>query len=223
MHRLGPLSAAVLTACLAAPSFGGVLPGEIDDFEDGTTENWGHGQATGLVVNVPDGGPGGVGDNYLRVTSTGTSGPGSRMLVLNRAQWIGDYTAVGPAVEISMMLKNEGPAPGVVGLADLHVRLGVTNEIPELLGTFGEYVSTTAVDVPADGAWHPASFLLDTGSMTSVGGTDPLATVLAAVTELRIISAASPDWIGDVISNRMGVDAISITMTPVELQQFSIE
>lgn len=122
-----------------------------------------------------------------------------------------------------MMLKNFGPAPGVVGVQPLHVRLGVTNQVPDLEGSGGDYVSTVGVDVPADGDWHPAAFLLDAGSMTNVGGPDDLATVLSAVTQLRIISATSPDWIGDLISNRMGVDAISITMTPVELQTFSVD
>jgi hypothetical protein len=208
---------------LAGSLHAGVGAGEIDDFEDGTTEGWQQ-PASSLVVNQPDGGPGGVGDNYLEVTSTGTTGPGSRLVVVNEAQWTGDYTLLGPAVEISMMLKNFGPVPGVGPTSDLHIRLGVERSLGDLVGAGGQWVSTNAVVVPNDGQWHAASFVLDVSEMTQVNGPDSLPAVLAEVTQMRILSAeAAPSWTGDQIAGQLGVDAISITQVPVELQQFEIE
>lgn len=208
---------------LAGAVSAGVGAGEIDDFEDGTTENWSHPNGSG-VVNVADGGPGGAGDNYLEVTSTGTSGPGSRLVVVNNAQWTGDYTLLGPAVEISMMLKNFGPPPGVGPTPALHIRIGVERPTPEVLGDGGQWVSTNAVVVPDDGQWHAASFLLDVSEMTQVAGTGTLSAVLAEVTQMRILSAvAGPTWVGDQIAGQLGVDAISITQVPVELQHFSVD
>lgn len=81
MRRLAIATAASLV--LTAIAFAGVVTSEIDDFDDGTTEGWVHPVPTGLVVNIADGGPAGAGDNFLQVTSTGTTGPGSRMAVVN--------------------------------------------------------------------------------------------------------------------------------------------
>jgi hypothetical protein len=51
--------------------------------------------------------------------------------------------------------------------------------------------------------------------MTLVQGTDSLATVLEDVAELRILSAASPDYRGDIVSATLGVDNIrAINLTP---------
>jgi hypothetical protein len=44
---------------------------------------------------VASGGPDGVGDAYLELTSLGGIGPGSRLAVNNALQWTGDYLAEG--------------------------------------------------------------------------------------------------------------------------------
>ena len=63
----------------------------------------------------PGGGPGGAGDPFLRITATGASGPGSRLVAMNGAQWSGDYLAAGVAA-LEMDLIN-------IGASDLTVRL----------------------------------------------------------------------------------------------------
>ena len=53
---------------------------------------------------MPDGGPAGAGDQYMRITSNGGFGAGSRLTVLNRTQWLGNYIAAGvTAVEMDLL------------------------------------------------------------------------------------------------------------------------
>jgi hypothetical protein len=74
---------------LASP----VTLGQIDTFEDGTTQNW----LVGLLgaphpappVNVPTGGPAGVDDNYLLLSAIGGVGAGNRLTAINVSQWGG--------------------------------------------------------------------------------------------------------------------------------------
>ncbi len=209
MKRLLVLSLCLTVAGAAAYA---VVAGEVDDFEGGTTENWQHPQPTSLVTNQATGGPGGAGDNYLRVVSNGTTGAGSRLAVVNRTQWIGDYNALGSEVVISMDLANQGAGA-------LAIRLGV-----EAAGSpTTRFISTSSFALPADGVWRPASFTLSTAEMTSVQGSLTLAQVLGAAIELRIVGATGAIWMGDVVAATLGIDNIDITQLPVELQSFTIE
>ena len=182
-----------------------VDPVQIDDFEDGTTQNWIQGATTGQPTNVPNGGPGGVGDNYLQTVSTGAGGAGSRMVTFNGAQWGGDYTPLGSEIEITMMVANLGASP-------LNIRIGVESPVPiTKLGLGGgQHVSTNALAAPADGVWRQVTFTISDAEMTHVGGVDPLSDVLLNVTQFRILSSASPSWRGDSIAGTLGVDDISI-------------
>ena len=65
--------------------------GQVDDFQDGTTQGW---QGT-PPINVSDSGPEGPGDRALLVSSSGGGGPGSRLITYNRSQWKGDWIASG--------------------------------------------------------------------------------------------------------------------------------
>ena len=76
-----------------ATGFAQVVLGQVDDFQNGTTMSW----TNGFVpdpVNVATGGPAGAGDRYLQVSS-GTFGGGSRSIVFNQVQWIGNYAGQG--------------------------------------------------------------------------------------------------------------------------------
>jgi len=67
-----------------------------DTFEDGTTQGWGVGAPYPIPPeNVGTGGPAGSGDNFLLLTSSGTGGPGGKMVIFNESQWTGDYIAAG--------------------------------------------------------------------------------------------------------------------------------
>jgi len=139
----------------------GVMLGQVDDFEDGTVQNWGGSFATppGPPVNIPSGGPAGVDDNYLQITSIGGSGPGSKLATDNEfAQWSGDYVTAGvTAIQVDM--KNFS-ASGV----DLGIRLLFP------FGAGGDFTSTLAHTVPADGAWHTLTFGLSAADLVNVGG-----------------------------------------------------
>ena len=69
--------------------------GQIDDFENGTTQNWTDGGSTVPPVNVSSGGPSGVNDNFLSDPSLGGGGEGSKMVMFNEQQWAGNYTSEG--------------------------------------------------------------------------------------------------------------------------------
>ena len=79
-----PIAAGILATALtslAAPA-GAVVVGQLDTFADGTTGGWfaGGGPLGGTPPVPPavvgSGGPGGAGDAYLQLSSTGSMGPG---------------------------------------------------------------------------------------------------------------------------------------------------
>lgn len=184
---------------------------EDDDFEDGTTMNWTEGgPSPNPPQNIPDGGPGGVGDNYLENVSSGGAGPGSRMAMFNQDQWAGDYNAVGPAIVITADMANFGDTP-------LSMRVAVNS----VGGTW--YATTIAEALPADGAWYPVMFELSNADMTLVSGSETLSDVLDAVFELRILSSSVPNSRGDNISATLGVDNFQVYSVPVELQSFTVD
>src|SRR5688572_32682190 len=54
-------------------------------------------------ANIPDGGPFGLGDNYLLLTAFGGSGSGSKLSAINPSEWAGDYIAtITSAITISV-------------------------------------------------------------------------------------------------------------------------
>lgn len=196
-----------------------ILPDETDLFADGTTEGWQQGVTSGTnPSNIPTGGPAGTGDNYLQVVSTGSGGPGGKMVVLNRAQWTGDYNALGPEFTISMDLAN-------FGAQALSIRVGLEGvvAIPTPEGTLPRFVSTTPFALPADGVWRQATFVLSATEMTQVDGSGTLSDVLDDVAELRILSASSASWRGDQVAATLGVDNIQVVALPVELTTFTVD
>ena len=111
---------ALAIVCLSAGRASAVSIGLSDTFEDGTTDNWrinllGMGNNAFQPVNVTSGGPEGLADNYMLMTSSGLAGPGGRLVALNPAQWAGDYVAAGIR-KISMDVNN-------LGSTDLFLRL----------------------------------------------------------------------------------------------------
>jgi len=88
---------------------------------------------------VPDGGPGGAGDNYLQLTSNGSDGSGGRLVAINVSQWAGDYVALG-VTGISASLRN-------LGATDLSLRLYFAD--PVLGPPTNEAISTNAIPIAA--------------------------------------------------------------------------
>src|SRR6188768_3273056 len=68
----------ILFIFAASPAYA-LSIGMVDTFEDGTVQNWtvnllGMGVSQAPPVNVPTGGPAGVNDNYLLLSSIGGTG-----------------------------------------------------------------------------------------------------------------------------------------------------
>ena len=193
------LSALVLGLGLSLVADAAPLPFQRNDFETGTTLNWGDGGPANTTSNAASGGPLGADDNYLRVTSAGGGGAGSRMIVLNRgSQWTGNFAASGiPAVE--MDLKNFGNAP-------LSMRIALMS------GTNNYVVSTTPTTLANDGQWHHLIFPLAPSALTANGAS--AASILGSVTEFRILHSAAPDHRGDPIVGVLGLDNIAAVPEP---------
>jgi hypothetical protein len=176
-----------------------ITVGQIDDFQDGTTQGWGSGPFNpNPPVNVADVGPAGVGDDSLQITSIGGLGAGSRLVAFNTAQWAGDYLTPG----VIMILADVNN----VGATNLDLRLAFD-------GLGGRFASTASLPLAAGSGWQMLGFPITAGDLTSVGGLDVNAT-LGGVTQLRLLSAALPSFMGDVIAAQLLADNIVAVPEP---------
>lgn len=197
--RRGRLAAAILTAIVlaavapATPALGAVVFGQLDDFEDGTTAGWSEGAPSpNPPVNVPTGGPQGDDDAFVSNTSAGGFGPGSRQIMFNQAQWIGDYSSAG-VTRISGWVANLGSTP-------LSLRVAIE-------GGATRFGSASAFGLPPDGLWRRVSFDLTDSGMTRISGALALSAVLSGVTDFRLLSAmVAPASLGDSIPATLAVD-----------------
>jgi hypothetical protein len=180
MKRTGLLLLILSATVLAGRA---VSLGQIDDFEDGTTQGWGVGDPAHPLppINIASSGPGGANDNYLLVRSVGAiGGPGSRLSVFNLAQWGGDYTAEGVGA-IAMDVSNFGPD-------DLFLRLLLAdpNGGPPTTIAF----SADAIQIPAGGGWTHVVFPVGPADLIAALGT--VDDALQNATELRLYHRIDP-------------------------------
>lgn len=176
---------------------------ETDTF-DSDVEGW---FGAGDSVTRELGGPAGPNDGYLQIVSAGGGGPGSRMAVMNRSQWTGNYNAVAPVVVIAADLNN-------LGATTLTVRIGLSDTETSSPGGNGvRYVTAefSGIELPPGSGWIPASFTLSSCQMSSIGDAGSLTSLLASVAEVRILSSTDPDWSGDRIEAVMGVDNVRVS------------
>lgn len=172
---------------------------QVDDFQDGTTQEWrigGAGNATNGPINVPNAGPAGSGDNCLQYTSLGGNGVASKMVFYSQnQQWSGDYTSEG-VDQISMDVN--------VQTNDLNLRIAMQ-------GTNGTRIcSTNAINITANGTWSNITFPITAGDFTVVSGGGNAASVLSSVFTVRILSSSSPTWdLPDVIAATIQVDNVT--------------
>jgi len=217
---------AVLLSLLLLQSgvVGAISVGQIDDFEDGTLQDWRMGIAsvtTSHMTNISDGGPDGVGDNYLEVTSDSSlSFGGSRLTFFNQLQWTGDYTAAG-ITAIAMDLNNISSSEA------LNMRLAIDGGTGTNINrTGGVFASAASISLDSESGWTRAVFSLLPGDLISVSspgghttGNDVQAT-LANVLELRLLNSATPDWNGLPVTATLGVDNIHAVPLPPALALF---
>jgi len=188
----------------------GITSGQLDNFQNGGLDGWtggGGGSFASAQMNIPNGGPSGMGDDYLQLAAGGTGGA-PRLLGVNQSQWTGDFLGAGVGA-IGMDLLNPNATALSIRVA---IREGTGNS-----STPG-YVSARAFLLPADNIWHHAVFWLDDADLTGVNSPVPLATDLASVAELRLLDAVNVSLMGDPFGSSspavaFGVDNITAVPT----------
>lgn len=208
--RWRSLLAALLVASawpIAAPA---ITIGQVDTFQDGTTQGWVD-ALQGAISPVPptvlaNSGPNGAGDFALRLSSTGSaSGAGSKLVVNNvQPRWLGDYRAAF-VTGLVLDLRN-------LGTTDLDLRVAVDG--PAFGTTGGRWVSDD-VFVPAQSGWQTLTFSLLAGDLLAgdFAATDA-ATTLANVAVLRVLHAPTASYTGAPIASQVLVDNIEVLPEP---------
>jgi len=174
-----------------------LTPGQIDDFEDGTTMNWIDGGSPVPPVNIASGGPLGASDNYLSDTATGGGGPGSKMVMFNDQQWAGNYSGLG-IISIRFDVR--------ALTNDLDVRIAFD-------GNGGRICTINAVTITAGGPWQHIEIPISASDFTTVAGGSSVTQTLADVTDMRILSNSVPSWQGESIIATLEIDNIEAATT----------
>lgn len=201
VFRATALAVAFLVVCVAVPTQAAIQFGQVDTFQDGSVMGWGEGFSSENPPANVAGGPGGASDRYLRNVSSGGFGGGSRQVMLNQSQWVGNYNAAG-VTRIDASLANFGAGP-------LHMRVALQSAT----GTW--VASTRAAVVPADGQWRQFTFDLSGRSLSRVTGAEAVGSVLSNVFEVRLLAAsARPDFRGDAIVATLGADNLRALRLP---------
>ena len=201
------IAAAATLAALVAPLPASALAiGQVDTFEDGTTQGWVvslHGNPNPAPpANVPSGGPAGAGDHFLQLTAVGGGGPGSRLVVINGSQWAGNYVAAG-VTGIAMDVRN-------LGATSLALRL--LFEDPGFGPPSNAAVSTTAITLPAGSDWTHVVFPIAASDLSATLGSVDAA--LAGATAIRIFHGATASFPPGAIVAQLGVDNIRAVPEP---------
>jgi hypothetical protein len=204
------VGAALLAVSMVGPARAELMVGQVDTFQDGTTQEWRAGGLMGLPpippTNIATGGPAGAADSYLQLTATGGSGPGSRLSAFNLSQWAGDYIDAG-ITEIRMDVRNFGPD-------DASLRLLLADPAG---GPPSNIAITQSVFVPGGSDWTSVSFAIDAASLIPILGN--AATALSSATELRIFHNPAADFPGPpvgppAVNLVLGVDNIRAVPEP---------
>ena len=111
--------------------------------------------------------------------------------MFNGAQSAGDYNAAASPAWAA--------GPPTSATTPLHLRVAFSSG-------FNRFSSTRAYDLPADGVWREFRIDISPADVTAVSGTLPAAEALSTVTELRLLSSASPSYTGDVVAGTLAID-----------------
>lgn len=182
-----------------------IVPTQSDDFEDGTLQGWRTGAPNpNPPMNIASGGPNGADDNFLQVTANGSSGAGSKLVVMNSAQWTGNFTLAGIQF-VSLQVKN-------FSTHTLSLRIAV-------MGPGGDFWSAIPAMIAPLSDWQQVLFSLQPSDLT--GGSN-ISSTLSAVNTIRILHSVAGDNSGDPISAQIGLDNITAATLPipVELSSF---
>ena len=195
-------AALILTLLLFARPASAVVPGQLDTFQDGTTNDWTNGGLAPPVTNIATGGPGGAGDRYIRLTADG-SGAGGRLTTFNFLQWAGDYIAAGiTTLEVDLLNQSA---------VTLSIRFAFRFE---LVQNAPGYLTAPMVLLPGSG-WQHFSVSITAANVIPVGGPAAYSTFFSNITELRIINEAGTGNLnGDPVIGQLGIDNVHAVPEP---------
>lgn len=185
------LTAALIAAvpCVEAQ----IVLNRVDDFQDGTTMEWGGGSNP---INVANGGPLGMGDRYLSVTGTGAGGTGGVPATYNGVRWFGNWNAAGVKV-LRVDAKNFG-SPDIALRPVLH----------DLLGT--RWTTTNSYPVVNGAGWVTYYIPVRESAWTRVLGTASFTSMTNAVGRLMIRhDSGTPSSGGTPLAATLGLDNIT--------------
>lgn len=194
------LFSTVVLLALAAPAQALFITHDIDDFEDGTMQNWFLTGNPNPSQHLFNGGRPGKGKKFFRVTSNTGSGPNSRLFIKNNLQWTGNLLLRNVS-RVFASLNN-------LGSNTLHLRVALQNAN----GT--RYVSSNSFILQPGSDWVDARFSLMEQDLTRISGQDTYSSTLTNVTEFRILSSTTPSYEGDSITATLGIDNISTVPEP---------
>lgn len=185
------------TLFMIGVSFGQIFIGQINDFEDGTTQGWSNGNnSPNPPTNIATGGPTGANDNFLEEISTGGAGAGSKLIIFNTdADWLGDYAAAGIAFI--------GFNAQVITNEDLQLRIAVEGGLNN-----SQMVTTNATIVPGGSSWNSYSIFVEATDFTVLSGGETVVEILSNVTDLRILHNPNLDFNGASIDATLHLDNI---------------
>jgi hypothetical protein len=209
-HRLAFSLVAVACLLLPSPASADPIVGQVDDFEDGTTQGWlinllgmGNPPAEALPINVSTGGPGGADDSYLRLTSLGGQTAGGRLVALNLdTRWTGDYLSAGVAA-ITMDLINLGTSDISLRLLFERVEGGPPTDIA---------FTNDVVVLAAGGGWTSATFRIGLDDLAAALGS--VEAVLSGASVVRLYHGPDAGFPGTPIAAQLGVDNIRAAAVP---------
>lgn len=170
-----------------------ITAGQVDDFEGGSLDNWRIGGAGGSSgpTNIATGGPGGT--SYLQYISTGTGTVASKMIIINTAQWLGNYTGQGiKAIRFHVKVETN----------DLNLRIAFN-------GDGGRISSTNPLFITAGSGWQLVEIPVEAGDFSLVSGGTDIAATLLNVYEIRLLSSPTPAWQGEIIAATLGLDNVT--------------
>jgi len=200
----------------------GVTSTTFDDFSDPTLplQGWDMGRADITAThmsNVSDGGPAGLGDNFLQVIADGGNVAGGRVTVINQVQWTGDYLGAG-ITAIAMDLKNSSSTE------TLNLRLAIEGGTTVDIG--GLFATAASISLASGSDWTHVVFSLAPGDLVPVSGRsgvtgNDVMAALGNVVELRLLNSATPDWAGTPVGATLGIDNIHVVPLPPALGLFA--
>ncbi|WP_179352622.1 T9SS type A sorting domain-containing protein [Winogradskyella vidalii] len=213
MRKILPL----LLLCLPTIVLSQVALDQVDDFEDYTMSNWTKNN-TIPNENIYDGGPLGEGDNFLRVTSSG-SGSDLELMTKNSAQWQGDYyqgNLSSRVKYISMDVRNSGSNV-------IFLRLSFQTDY----GLIYRCSTTNAIAVLPNEGWNRISFSILEENITALSDTFNYAVTFGSgsqgVQEMRILHNDVPSWESDPIEAVLDIDNIMAESQTLSTEDIAIK